>query len=238
MIEVKHFSIVVIDFIIYTKIGCVFVTIDRIETLAKEKGMSLSFLCGKLGLARNYLSEVKKGKTKISDDRLAIIADILNTSPEYLKGETDIKEKPLPSFGSPVGEIVVFPVAVAVKAGFGSEAIKIYGDEVTEIPRSMLRGYSPSECIVALVNGNSMYPRICEGDKVLVHLQSSVDSGDVAMVIYDGEEATIKKVRYVTGENWVELIPANPEYMTLRIDGAGLEKCHIIGRVIKSIRDF
>lgn len=69
-------------------------TIDRIEALAKEKGMSLSFLCGKLGLARNYLSEVKKGKTKISGDRLAIIADILNTTPEYLKGETDIKEKP------------------------------------------------------------------------------------------------------------------------------------------------
>ena len=213
-------------------------TIDKIEALAKEKGVSLSFICGKLGLARNYLSEVKKGKTKISDDRIAIIADLLNTTPEYLKGETDIKEKPSSSLGSPVGEIVVFPVAVAVKAGFGSEAIKIYGDEVTEIPRSMLRGYSPEECIVALVSGNSMYPRICEGDKVLIHIQPSVDSGDIAMVIYDREEATIKKVRYVTGESWVELIPANPEYMTLRIEGADLEKCHVVGRVIKSIRDF
>lgn len=69
-------------------------TIDRIAALSKEKGISLSFLCGKLGLARNYLSEVKKGKTNISDDRIAIIAELLNTTPEYLKGETDIKEKP------------------------------------------------------------------------------------------------------------------------------------------------
>ena len=71
-------------------------TIDRIKALAKEKGISLSFICGKLGLARNYLSEVKNGKTKLTDDRLAIIADILNTTPEYLKGETDQKERPQP----------------------------------------------------------------------------------------------------------------------------------------------
>ena len=69
-------------------------TIDRIKALTKEKGISLSFICRKLGLARNYLSEVKNGKAKLTDDRLAIIADILNTTPEYLKGETDEKEKP------------------------------------------------------------------------------------------------------------------------------------------------
>lgn len=211
---------------------------DRIRALAKEKGLSLSFICSKLGVAHVYFIDIDKSGRDIPDDKLAIIADLLNTTPEYLKGETDIKEKPSSSLGNPVGEIVVFPVAVAVKAGFGSEAIKIYGDEVTEIPCSMLRGYNPEECIVALVSGNSMYPRICEGDKVLIHIQPSVDSGDIAMVIYDREEATIKKIRYVTGESWVELIPANPEYMTLRIEGADLEKCHVVGRVIKSIRDF
>ena len=68
--------------------------IDSVLHLAKEKGVSQAFICNKLGLSRNYLSEVKKGKTKISDDRLSIIADILDTTPEYLKGETDVKEKP------------------------------------------------------------------------------------------------------------------------------------------------
>lgn len=68
--------------------------IDTVLQLAKEKGISQAFICNKLGLSRNYLSEVKKGKTSLTDDRLAIIAEILNTTPEYLKGETDIKEKP------------------------------------------------------------------------------------------------------------------------------------------------
>lgn len=69
-------------------------TIDNVLQLSREKGVSQAFICNKLGLSRNYLSEVKKGKTSLTDDRLIIIADLLNTTPEYLKGETDIKEKP------------------------------------------------------------------------------------------------------------------------------------------------
>lgn len=71
--------------------------IDSVLHLAKEKGVSQAFICNKLGLSRNYLAEVKKGKTSLTDDRLAVIADLLNTTPEYLKGETDTKEKPATS---------------------------------------------------------------------------------------------------------------------------------------------
>ena len=69
-------------------------TIDRVLQLAKEKGISQAFICGKLGLRRTYLSDVRLGKDSLPDDRLSIIADILSTTPEYLKGETDVKEKP------------------------------------------------------------------------------------------------------------------------------------------------
>lgn len=81
-------------------------TIDIVLRLSKERGISQAFICNKLGLSRNYLSEVKKGKTSLSDDRLIIIADILNTTPEYLKGETDIKEKPTARNGDEHSEIM------------------------------------------------------------------------------------------------------------------------------------
>lgn len=68
--------------------------IDRIEELAKEKGLSLSYINAQIGMRRTYLAEVKKGRSSIPADRLAQIADILGTTPEYLRGETDIKEKP------------------------------------------------------------------------------------------------------------------------------------------------
>ena len=70
------------------------VEIDRIKELAKEKGISLAFICSKLGLQRGYFVDVSHGRTSISEERLLIIADILDTTTDYLHGKTDKKEKP------------------------------------------------------------------------------------------------------------------------------------------------
>lgn len=66
----------------------------NIRNLAKEKGIKLNFITNQLGVSHNYFAEVDKGKTRISDKRLELIADILDTTPEYLNGEVDQKEKP------------------------------------------------------------------------------------------------------------------------------------------------
>lgn len=70
------------------------VNVDKIKALANEQGLKLGFVCSQLGLTESFFRNVKKGKTKITDDRLATIANILNTTPEYLRDETDQKEKP------------------------------------------------------------------------------------------------------------------------------------------------
>ena len=66
---------------------------DRIRSLSKEKGLSLSFICRKLGVAPVYFIDIDKSGRDIPSDKLNEIADILDTTPEYLKGETDVKEK-------------------------------------------------------------------------------------------------------------------------------------------------
>lgn len=70
------------------------VNIDRVMKLAKAEGIKLSYLAGLFGLGRTYFQDVKKRNADIPEDRLIIIAEKLNTTPEYLKGETDTKEKP------------------------------------------------------------------------------------------------------------------------------------------------
>lgn len=64
-------------------------TVDRITNLAKQKGITQAFISSKIGVHRNWLSCVRRDNVKISDERLAIIADILGTTTAYLKGETD-----------------------------------------------------------------------------------------------------------------------------------------------------
>ena len=74
------------------------VNIDKIKNLAKSQGIKLKFLCQNIGVVESYFGDVKAGRLKMTPDRLAIIADLLHTTPEYLMDETDdpapIKKEP------------------------------------------------------------------------------------------------------------------------------------------------
>ena len=84
-----------------------------------------------------------------------------------------------------------------------------------------------------------MYPEYREGDKVLILKQTTLNtSGTVGAVLYDNDYATLKKVTYAPGEDWLELSPINPMYPPKRVEGADLERCRIIGIPKLLIRDI
>lgn len=109
---------------------------------------------------------------------------------------------------------------------------------MTPIPTEFLGGGSKDDYFLLRISGNSMYPKMLDGDLVLVQRETSVDSGAVAVVLYGSEEATVKTVRYENGGDWLDLVPANPEYETKRLKGAELEDCRILGQVVKLIRNL
>ena len=75
-----------------------------------------------------------------------------------------------------------------------------------------------------------MYPLYQNGDIVLILKQSTLDrSGDIGAVIYNDDCATIKKIEYVYGEDWMRLVPINPSYKPEMIRGEELEHCRVIG---------
>jgi len=64
---------------------------------------------------------------------------------------------------------------------------------------------------------------------VLILRQNSLDySGQIGAVIYD-DCATLKKVEYKKGENWLKLIPVNPAHPPKRIENEELERCIVLG---------
>ena len=67
---------------------------DRIKALLKENGLTMKFFNDKFGKNRSFLSNVLSGSDNIDEAQIEFLAEKLNTTPEYLKGETDIKEKP------------------------------------------------------------------------------------------------------------------------------------------------
>lgn len=135
-------------------------------------------------------------------------------------------------------EMVQFPVIGEIAAGFDSSIFTEDTGDYVSIPRSALSGRPASDYFVLRVKGNSMYPMYLAKDKVLILKTNSVDSGSVAVVQYNGDEASLKKVVYVPGEDWFDMIPINPEYRPKRISGPSLMDCHILGLAKMLIRDI
>lgn len=70
------------------------VNIDKIKDLCKSKGLTMKFLCDQIARDRTYFANIRSGKTRIDDDEIEFIANMLDTTVDYLTDLTDQKEKP------------------------------------------------------------------------------------------------------------------------------------------------
>lgn len=211
------------------------VNINKVKRLSKEKGIKQGFLCSQLGMTYAYLNDVAKGKSTMSDDRIKKIADVLGTTYEYLTDQTDDpkpKNKKTPEITSNADiistgkNIYMIPLFENVSAGFGAYA----DDHITDyIPMYFSNPAEANESIFITVRGDSMYPKIENGDSVLIHKQSSVDSGTIAVVLLDEDEALVKRVVY--DKDWIELHSINPMYPPMRFEGADVLRIQVLGAV-------
>lgn len=205
--------------------------LNRILRLMEESSVSAYRLETEANIAQGSVKNWKAGKNKPSLDAVRKIADYFGVSMDYLLGRTA-------SNVYPVEAITVFEELGTIKAGFDGAIDEVSTGREVEIPTSYLHGRPKSDYFTLRVVGDSMYPVFMEGDTLLCLRTDSVDSGTYAVILYDGDEATIKKVNYVQGEDWLELIPINPMYKAMRIEGTDLQQCRVIGKVTSSIRQF
>ena len=133
----------------------------------------------------------------------------------------------------PSDKIYKIPVFASVSAGFGA-----YAEEnvIDFLPIVIENPYDVPDMLGIRVHGNSMYPKIEDGDVIVVRKQESVDSGDIAVIMIDGEEGVVKKVIY--GDDWIELHSINPEYMPRRFEGAEVERLRVVGLVKGTFKTF
>lgn len=210
-------------------------TIEKVLSLIQQSGMGDFPLEKKIGLTQGTIKNWRAGKNKISAEALSKLADYFNVSVDYLLGRTDDPH----GLQFPAEEMYHIPVIATVAAGFGQSIDGVEPDEYQLVPKSIVRGYHKEDLFVFVVSGDSMAPKFLPGDRVLVVRQSSVDPGDVAIVsYYDYEDGTIKKVDYEPGCDYVDLIPLNPKYDPVRLQGDELDGCRICGKVIYLFREI
>lgn len=133
------------------------------------------------------------------------------------------------------GKIRKIPLFESVAAGFGCCA----NNQIIDfIPLMIDSDTEAEETICIRVSGDSMYPKIEDGDIISVHKQDSIDSGCIGVFLVDNEEGLVKKANYIYGEDWLELLSLNPEYMPRRFDGPDVERVKVLGLVKQVIKNI
>lgn len=160
---------------------------EKLKELRQQKGMTQSELAKLLKMQRSTLGMYETGKREPNFETLNMFANFFNVDMNTLM---DMNNTSNQNPSSPVRSIKI-PVLGTVVAGIPLDAVEnIIGWE--EISPAMA---ATGEHFALRIKGTSMEPRICEGDIVVVRKQEDIESGDTAIVLINGGEATVKKVK-------------------------------------------
>lgn len=169
------------------------ITSIRLQELRKARGYSQQDVASLIGVGRTTYLKYENGDNRPTR-KLNELARLFNVSTDYLLGLTDT---PTESLTQPLSQSlskergVRIPVLGRVVAGIPIEAIEEVIDW-EEIPQKMA---ATGKFFALRVCGHSMEPTILEGDVVIVRQQEDVDNGDIAIVLVNGDEATVKRVK-------------------------------------------
>lgn len=202
---------------------------ERLRQARKAKRYSQSEISKMLGVTQQAVGKWETGRSTPDPQTVARLAEILDTTADALLGLQQVPTE-APAVGrnafSRYTESLV-PVVGTVRAGYGALAFEEdYGKEYASVK-------DPQNYFYLVVKGDSMEPRISDGDLALVHRQSTLDNGDLGVLVYGADgEGTLKK--YIQRGNSVILHPFNPAYEEMVIKGEDLDHLYIAGKVVET----
>lgn len=173
----------------------------RIEEKRIAKGLKKKDLAKLINVHDTLIGKYERDEVDLGASKIKEIAKFLNTTPAYLMGwEDNDKEAP---------QGIKIPVLGTVAAGIPISAVEDILD-YEEVPQSW---ESQGEFFGLRIKGDSMQPKMDDGDVVIVRQQSDANSGDTVIALVNGDDATCKKLQKT--ENGIMLVSTNPNYLPM-----------------------
>ena len=208
---------------------------NRLRTALDKCGMKQSELSELTGIGKSSISTYLRGSYIPKQKNIYKMAKVLNVNESWLMGENIDPTRTNAYADPPDNTLVTIHYAGPVAAHFDATPDDAY--EQRSIPAEWIGRRRPEDFFLASISGDSMYPQFQDGDEILCLRCSDMGiSGRIGIMLLAGDEATVKRIEYKPGEDWIDLIPINPEFKPRRIEGVDLEQCRVVGRVIKVIR--
>ena len=187
----------------------------------KKLGLTLEELAGLVGVTRQTLSRYENGLINVPTEKLGRLAEALRTTPNELLGwRGDEFVEYLPNLRVPI-------------LGRISAGLPLYAEEQVE-GSVLVEVNSPGEYFALRVQGDSMNAaHIFENNLLIVRKQDFVENGEIAVVMIDDNDATVK--RFYRQGSTVTLMPqsTNPQHLP-QIYDASQTAVGVIGKVIKN----
>lgn len=195
----------------------------RIRELRISAGLSQDELAKKTGYNdRSSIAKIEAGKVDLTQSKLVAFADALNTTPGYLMGWEPDSKPPIPAGFQPLPKRDRIPRVGQIACGtpiLAEENVEAYD----EVPSAWHADFT------LLCKGDSMEPKIKDGDVVAIHCQPMVENGEIAAVLIDGE-ATLKRVFLF--DDHIELRAENPAFATIIRIGEAMNDITIEGKAV------
>lgn len=203
----------------------------RIKDLRTSQGMTLEQVAEKVGVGKSTVRKWETGLiANMRRDKIAALADALNTSPMYLMGWSD-EINPLPKLDISKFDNI-YPVNLKKIPLLGEIACgkPIFANEDRE--SYVLAGSDIHADFCLRAKGDSMVnARILDGDIVFIRKQDMVDNGEIAAVAI-GDDVTLKRVVYYPEQNLLILKAENSKYQDMIYAQDQLDQVYILGKAI------
>lgn len=176
----------------------------RLKEAREENNRTLEEVGKRIDKHKSTIQRWENGKTeKISTSAIEVLADFYDVNPAWLAGKNVTKYNrtvKLDRFGN---SVVSIPLLGTVKAGYNYLAEENWQGTV-EIKDELAK---TGDFFALKIKGNSMFETLWENDIVAVKKQDFANDGDIAVVLINGDEATVKKIKIL--DNGIKLIPLN-----------------------------
>lgn len=208
----------------------------RIKERREELKMTQQELADRLGYRnKSSIAKIETGTNDIVQSKVVEFAKVLDTTVADPMGWTVAEE---------AANAVSTLATKALKESKKGVSIKVLGRVAAGVPIEAVEDIIDTEEITEelaktgeffglQLHGNSMEPRMCEGDVVIVRKQDDAESGDIVIAMINGDDATCKRLRkYRDG---IELISNNPSYEPMFFSNQDIQEkpVKIIGKVVE-----
>ena len=202
---------------------------DKIRAAREAAGLTQEELGKKCGTTKQTIYKYEIGKiTNIPLDRLEKIAGIVGVTTTSLLGWQSEERPSIPAGFSPMPETELVPRIGRIACGD-----PITAEENVEDYDEVLKSWHADFTLICC--GDSMLPKIEDGDVVAIRSQPTVTNGEIAAVRI-GDEATLKRV--FLHPDYIELRPLNPEYDSIIHRREEMADIKIEGRAVGLCRNL